>query len=423
MRIVFIADVRSPTARSWISHFVDAGHDVHVIATYPCLPDSIKGATITQVPIAFSRLARRDSDGAITAGARRSLIELSMDTVRGGPGFGWLLAAWAWLSPIEVHRHVAATRRVIASLSPDLVHALRIPFEGIVGALATPPATPLIVSVWGNDFTWTAQLNPLLAWQTRRTMRRADGLVCDNARDLRLATDAWRFRPDRFAAVLPGAGGVQTSVFHPGAPHPDLSRRLSIPPGAPVVINPRGFRGYVENETFFEAIPLVLRRQPGAVFLCCAMQRNAVAERWVRRLGIAHAVRLLPAIPHDQMAEVFRLACVSVSPSVHDGTPNSLIEAMACGCFPVAGDIESVREWIVHEDNGLLCDPTSPQSIADAILRALDDEGLRDRAHDINRRLVDERADYDRVMPEAEEFYHRVVQTPATMHIAESGQP
>jgi glycosyltransferase involved in cell wall biosynthesis len=115
-------------------------------------------------------------------------------------------------------------------------------------------------------------------------------------------------------------------------------------------------------------------------------------------------------VPREQMADFFRLAQVSVSPSVHDGTPNSLIEAMACGCFPVAGDIESVREWITDGENGLLCDPTNPDSIARAILRALKDQGLRDKSREINLQLVNERADYDKVMLKAETFYHRVIQ-------------
>ena len=410
MKICFIADVRSPTSRNWISHFVDSGHDVTVIATYPCLPDMVKGAKVIEVPIAFSRLARSRHNGTIKGTNRKSLIDLSMDRVRTGSAFAFLIAAWTWLSPIEIHRHVRSIRRLITDLSPDLVHAMRIPFEGIVGSIATPSRTPLVVSVWGNDFTWIAQQNPLIARQTRRTVQRTDALVCDNFRDLRLAAEAWHFDSGKLGTVLPGAGGVQATVFHPGPPPPELSRQLTIPYGGLVVMNPRGFRGYVHNEIFFQAIPLVLQQVADVVFLCCAMEDNSSAERWVRRLNIAHAVRLLPMVPREQMANLFRLAHVSVSPSIHDGTPNSLIEAMACGCFPVAGDIESVREWITDGENGLLCDPTNPESVAQAILRALKDRGLRDKAREINLQLVNERADYDKVMAEAEKFYHRVIQ-------------
>ncbi len=129
----------------------------------------------------------------------------------------------------------------------------------------------------------------------------------------------------------------------------------------------------------------------------------------MNQLAVRDSVRLLPAVPHKEMARLFRLADITVSPSLHDGTPNSLLEAMACGCFPVAGDIESVREWIVDKENGLLCDATDRHSLGRALALSLDDRSLRDRAREYNVSLVAERAEYGKVMREAENFYHRVI--------------
>ncbi len=105
------------------------------------------------------------------------------------------------------------------------------------------------------------------------------------------------------------------------------------------------------------------------------------------------------------MADLFRRARVAVSPTTHDGTPNTLLEAMACGCFPVAGDLEPLREWITPGENGLLVDPTQPQSLAQAILAALDDPALCARARLANLALIAARADYSRSMASAGEFY------------------
>jgi glycosyltransferase involved in cell wall biosynthesis len=82
---------------------------------------------------------------------------------------------------------------------------------------------------------------------------------------------------------------------------------------------------------------------------------------------------------------------------------------MACGCFPVAGDLESIREWITPGVNGLLFDPGDPCSLADAILLALEQTDLRLRARQQNARLISERAEHGKVMAEAEAFYHRLV--------------
>ncbi len=84
---------------------------------------------------------------------------------------------------------------------------------------------------------------------------------------------------------------------------------------------------------------------------------------WVKTLGIEKSVELLAPRPHAEMAEVYRSAQIIVSPSTHDGTPNTLLEGMACGCFPIAGDLESIREWITDGVNGLLVDPGDPSCI------------------------------------------------------------
>jgi glycosyltransferase involved in cell wall biosynthesis len=110
------------------------------------------------------------------------------------------------------------------------------------------------------------------------------------------------------------------------------------------------------------------------------------------------------------MAELFRRAQVAVSPSTHDGTPNTLLEAMACGCFPVAGDIESLREWITPGENGFLVDPGDAAALSTAILQVYAQPELFDRAGKINQELISKRAEYNAGMHQAEEFYTRLLE-------------
>jgi glycosyltransferase involved in cell wall biosynthesis len=196
--------------------------------------------------------------------------------------------------------------------------------------------------------------------------------------------------------VAPGNGGIRSDVFYPAEK----------PVEEPVIINPRGFRPYVRNDSFFKAIPLVLAKHPKAKFICALMAGDAQAEQWIQELNIGHAVELLAAMPHFEMANVFRRAQIVVSPSVHDGTPNTLLEGIACGCFPVAGDLESIREWITPDENGLLFDSTNPQSIADAI----ENKSLRSKAAGLNQTIISARAEYSQNMQRAEEFYEEVYQ-------------
>jgi glycosyltransferase involved in cell wall biosynthesis len=418
LKICFFVDARSPIARNWVNYFIERGNEVHVISSYPCSPDAIPGAKLHQFPIAFSGFSRIEHDGRVGSGKQLSLLTRGLARLRTGALSRLLTTARFWLSPLELRRHTNKLRELLSQIDPDIVHAMRIPFEGMLAAEAAPAGMPLLISVWGNDFTLCANHNLLMARQTKRAMKRADALHCDCRRDLDLAFSVWGFRSNKPTIVLPGAGGIQTSLLHPQEPHSILMRRLSIPEGAPAVFNPRGFRGYVRNDIFFKAIPQVLRQYPEAVFICTGMQGNPTAEKWVSQMAIHRNVRLLPPVSRKEMADLFHISCIAVSPSLHDGTPNTLLEAMACGCFPVAGNIESVREWITDGINGLLCDPNDSDSLARAIIRALQDKQLRNAAREQNFQLIAERAEYNEVMRQAEEFYLQIVlQKPSPIEV------
>jgi glycosyltransferase involved in cell wall biosynthesis len=179
-----------------------------------------------------------------------------------------------------------------------------------------------------------------------------------------------------------------------------------LPGGVPLVVNPRGFRpGSVRNDTFFQALPMVLERQPKTHFACCGMVGQPEALRWVERLGVGRQAHLLPFLSQTELWDLFMRAEVTVSVSQHDGTPNSLLEAMACSCFPVAGDIESLREWITPGVNGLLVPPDDPTALAGAILLALEKPELRASAARANLTIIEDRCERGRVLQSMTAFY------------------
>lgn len=400
MKLAFIADGRSPTARGWISLLTERGHEAHLLSTFRCAP--LPGiASLHFISVAFSGMGKQGEKGAFRAPG-------------GTQGIGLRSVIRHWLGPFTLPHAAGHVRKILDTFEVDLLHSLRIPFEGMLGAVVQPKI-PLVVSVWGNDFTLHARSSPGMVYHTRKTLSRVDALHADCKRDIRLAAD-WGFSPGRPTVVLPGGGGVARGLFKPEFPEmetlrPEVRKLLEdLPVDSPIVVNPRGFRAYVRNDTFFRSIPGVLERVPGAMFLCPAMAGNDEASRWIAQLKIEGSVRLLPKLSQSEMAMVYRLSKVMVSPSEHDGTPNTFLEAIACGCFPIVGDLESLREWVVDGENGFLVNPGDADALAQATSRALMSAELREKASKVNQDLVDERADRDQVAISAERFYKDVVE-------------
>jgi glycosyltransferase involved in cell wall biosynthesis len=376
MRLLFVVDARSPIALNWIRHFIERGDDVYIASTFaPNLDIAIKRLEV--FPVAFSSV-KKASQRPGTASSRT---------------LGLRTKIRQWFGPLTIRRSAQRLRGFIEEVKPDLVHAMRIPYEGMLAADAYT-GIPLIVSIWGNDFTLHGPSTPLMKDYTHWTMQVADGLHSDCHRDVRLARE-WGFSEEKPSLVAPGNGGIRTDIFYP--PEKLVEE--------PVILNPRGVRPYVRSDSFFKAIPLVLAKHPNAKFMCSSMAGESQAMQWLQEYGIGHAVELLSPMPNVEMANVYRRAQVLVSPSVHDGTPNTLLEGMACGCFPTAGDLESIREWITPNENGLLFDSTNPRSIADAIIYAIENKNLREKAAGLNREIISARAEYKSNMLRAEEFY------------------
>lgn len=395
MRLLFVVDGRSPIALNWIRFFVERGDEVHLASTFACQP-ALSLASLTIVPVAFSGLKSHQA-GNVLQNRRPSANPLW------GSAFVRLRTRMRqWLGPFSLSFAARQLQAVVDRVHPDLIHAMRIPFEGMLASRIASPA-PLLISVWGNDFTLHAPATPWMNRLTRQALGVASAVHADCRRDLRLAHD-WGFPARQPAVVLPGAGGIQTDVFYPSAGTYQASQPAW-------VINPRGIRAYIRNDTFFKAIPLVLARAPTVQFCCVGMAGQPQAEAWLRDYQVEANVHLTGRQTRQEMAELFRRSQVAVSPSTHDGTPNTLLEAMACGVFPVAGDLESLREWVEPGVNGLLIDPADPRALADAILQALSQPELRQRAREINIQLVAEKAEYGQVMHRAAGFYEQLIGT------------
>jgi len=77
-------------------------------------------------------------------------------------------------------------------------------------------------------------------------------------------------------------------------------------------------------------------------------------------------------ISDEKMFQLFTLAEVSVTPTLYEGLPTVVLEAMACGKPIVASNVSEIPQVVKNGINGFLVPPANSKAIADAVLKIYD---------------------------------------------------
>jgi glycosyltransferase involved in cell wall biosynthesis len=127
--------------------------------------------------------------------------------------------------------------------------------------------------------------------------------------------------------------------------------------------------------TALKAFRLVAARSEGRRLVIVGARgwRNELFERELRES--ARNVVIAGSVSDDELVRLYGGAACLLFPSLGEGIGFPVLEAMACGTPVVTSDRTSLPE--VAGDAGILVDPTSPEQIAEAVERILDDRRLR----------------------------------------------
>jgi glycogen(starch) synthase len=107
---------------------------------------------------------------------------------------------------------------------------------------------------------------------------------------------------------------------------------------------------------------------------------RAAILRDADRLGLAADLRLLGPVPLDRLLPMYRDYDLFVLPTLPgEGIPRVLLEAMTAGVPIVTTRVAGIPSLLTHEVNGWLVDRPTPDAVADAIARVIEDAPLRRR--------------------------------------------
>jgi glycosyltransferase involved in cell wall biosynthesis len=258
----------------------------------------------------------------------------------------------------------AALARYLRRFRIQLVHAFDVPLNVFAIPVARAARVPVVLSSQraSRDLTkgWTRHA-------LRVNDRLVDGVVV-NSDSLRRHLIEDEDVPATLIHVC--HNGIDLARFHSA---PRVHERGTIVVGCVCVLRPEK-----SLETLVEAFARIEPR--GKNLKLRIVGEGAVRgdlEMLGKRLGLNGCFAIEDAT--DQVAECMREIDIFVLPSRSEGLSNSLMEAMACGCAPVASNVGGNPELVRHEQTGLLFEAGNVEDLATQIRRLADDVSLRER--------------------------------------------
>ncbi|GAB0104491.1 glycosyltransferase [Nocardia sp. JMUB6875] len=348
------------------------GLNVVMIATYPLEPGRVVGGiesvTSTLVPALAAReeidslTVLRFHTGEATVESRREGPKVEIRYLRGQRRLG--VATGSFLD-------VRQTRKVLAELRPDVVHAHEI---GLRGDIATQVSDKTVVTVHGLIHLET-RLNArtsvkervryyLVEAMVRRVLRRAKAVISISDYDARALSGMVR--------------GEHISIPNPTAPE-----FFALSPSAPTeprllfagVLSPRK-----NPEGLLTAFSLALREVPKARLIMVGPQPDAEYARAIRAqatdLGLDDAVEFVGMVDNERLREEIALARAVVLFSHEETSPTILAQAMAAGKPVISARVGGIPEMVTDAVNGYLVEPGDTAELAERMVELLRNQEL-----------------------------------------------
>jgi glycosyltransferase involved in cell wall biosynthesis len=281
----------------------------------------------------------------------------------------------------------------------DILHAYFLPQAGFVAAYAGKYlSVPSVVSIRGNDIE-RAAFDPAKFSHVMYALQNASA-VTTNASELARKAKAF---VDREIVLIPN--GIDTELFKPMERNEGLAGILLNTKGHEGKTNPStllrareersaviGFVGELREKkglrTLLSGYAQVTKYRPASLLIVGEVRededRKIFDEFKITNPQLSRSIPVGPIIvtgivPHKDMPTYYSLMDVFVHPSLRDGMPNALLEAMACGkgviATPVGGTVDVLEDGV----NGWTVPVSDADALGTKIQAVLEDDAARER--------------------------------------------
>lgn len=290
-------------------------------------------------------------------------------------------------------------------INPDVIHAQGISM-GMPGFLAKKfLGKPYIV--WGRGF------GVYFPWLFKNQISK---LVLGNANAVIALTEDMKGKMERICnrdvCVIPN--GIDLEGFQ-DLPTKEVAREsLGLDNNDRIVLLVANLRPVKGVRYLIEAINIVRSTETKVRLLLMGDgEERQNLEAVVKSLNLEDCVSFTGKVPNEKVSEYMAASDVFVLPSLSEGFPMVILEAMASGLPIVATKVGGLPEIIEDGENGFLVQPKNPQQIAERVLLFLNNSELAEQISKNNQQKAKEYS-WENIAQRLEDIYYSCLSKPIT---------
>ena len=369
MKICYLADAKDVHTKKWVNYFAGKGHQIHLIT---------------------SRFGSDRIDEGYDECVKFHLLTAPVPQ------------RWVKSGYINTLLQYFQVLRLINRIKPDVFHAYYLIANAFLAVASG--FHPIVLTALGSDVLIGPKKSHLHRFLTRYALKRAELITCDGE-NLKEGMIILGAEPQKIKLIY---HGVDTQKYSPQQGK-EFRDRLGLSEEL-IVISSRKLRPVYDVETLIRAIPPVMEHVPRASFIITGDgEQKEHLESLATSLGVSGNVRFLGWVPQGELQNYLASSDVYVSTSLSDSTSVSLLEAMACELPVVITRSGDNEKWVEDGKNGYIIPTGNPGKLAERIVYLLQKPNVRKEFGKLNRKIVEDKANYTKEMDKMETLYQELI--------------
>lgn len=360
LKLCFIGEGSNVHTQRHVNHFVDLGHEVHLIDEHP-----------------------------------HNYKSLKFHLVRNPTGIKFL----------DYFLRILQTIIIIRGINPDILHSFQVTYHGFVGALSGK--RPFVLTPWGSDILFVPESSIFYNFLTKFTILKSDVIHCiDQSVVNRLEQMYGDKIKQKDLFVL--NEGVNTKLFHPVKK--SQIKQVSI-------LCLRVLRESYGALTLIEALNMLINKRKIGGIRAIMLRRGQKdyqekVHGKIREYNLGKYITFYDWV-NNKTPDYMKMADIYVDtiyrPVQGQGTGKTMLEALSSGLAVVAPDNPSIDLYIKNRYNGLIYKGSNAESLADAILQLIKNKDLRVRLGNNARKFALDKLDLSKNMRIMEKKYYSLL--------------